>query len=207
MRIILTSALAAGSLLLGGCSSDPAPAASKTPAVRKGPVIPTGPITALTAYYEMYKVARNWAPDVQTASLTGSDAGDVKGAEGKFPKWTAIFVSPSKQMSQTYTYSTVEEGSTLKGFNNEGSKRWAGASQAAEPFSNSDFSVDSDAAWKAASEKAKDWLAKNPGKEITAFALGHSSRFPVPMWYILWGTKASGYAAFVNASTGKIFGK
>lgn len=206
MRIILSLAIVAGSVVLNGCSSEPATTETKA-VVKKGPVIPTGSILALTAYYEMYKIARTWAPDVQTASLTGSDAGGVKGAEGKYPMWTAVFVSASKQMAATYTYSTVEDGRTLRGFNNIGSKRWAGATQDAEPFANSDFHVDSDAAWKAASEKAKDWLAKNPDKEITAFALGQAARFPVPMWYILWGTRTSGYAAFVNATTGKIFGK
>jgi hypothetical protein len=85
--------------------------------------------------------------------------------------------------------------------------RWAGATQDAAPFSSSDISVDSDVAWSTAAEKAKDWLNRNRGKEITTFALGHSARFPAPVWYIMWGTKASGYAAYVNASTGKIFGK
>jgi hypothetical protein len=208
MRVLFSSAAMAGIILLAGCSGGTSPTEeAKSEAVKKGPVIPTGPITALTAYYEIYKVARNWSPDAQTASLTGSDAAGVKGAEGKYPMWTAVFVSPSKQMAQTYIYSTVEDGRTLKGFNNAGSMRWAGPTQDAVPFSNSDISTDSDAAWKTASEKGAEWLKKNPTKEITSFALGQSARLPAPMWYIMWGTKSNGYAAYVNASTGKIFGK
>jgi hypothetical protein len=205
MRILLNCAVSAGLLLLVGCSSDPAP--KEETKVKKGPVIPTGPISALTAYYEIYKIARNWAPDIETASLIGSDAGGVKGVEGRYPMWTAVFVSSSKQMAQSYTYSTVEDGRTLRGFNNAGSMRWAGPSRDAVPFPNSDVSVDSDAAWKTAAEKAQDWLKKNPTKEIATFALGHASRFPAPMWYIMWGNKASGYAVYINASTGKILGK
>jgi hypothetical protein len=76
------------------------------------------------------------------------------------------------------------------------------------PFSNSDFSVDSDAAYNAAAEKAGDWLKKNASKPVTTFALGHASHFPAPMWYIMWGDKKTGgYAVYVNASTGKVFGK
>jgi hypothetical protein len=196
----------AGVALLTGCSEAPKPEEAKAE-VKKTPAIPTGPIPALTAYYEMYKVARGWSTDLEAASLTGSDAGGVKGGEGKYPMWTAVFVSPSKQMAQTYVYSTVEDGRTLKGLNNAGSMRWAGPTQDATPFANSDVSVDSDAAYTAAAEKAQDWLKKNPTKEITTFALGNSSKFPAPMWYIMWGNKTSGYAAYVNASTGKIFGK
>src|SRR5581483_70705 len=91
----------AGIVLMTGCSDSPKPAEAKAE-VKKAPEIPTGPIPALTAYYAIYKVAHNWAPDMQTASLTGSDAGGVKGSEGKYPMWTAVFVSPSKQMAQTY---------------------------------------------------------------------------------------------------------
>ena len=175
---------------------------------KKGPVIPTGPITAMTAYYEMYKVARNDAPDIQTASLTGNDVEGTKSEEGKYPMWTAVFVSASKGQAYTYTYTTVESGRSLRGINSGGTMRWAGANRDAEPFSNSDFSIDSDAAYKAAFEKAGDWTKKNADKPITTFALGQTSRFAAPTWYIVWGNaKTGGFAVFVNAATGKVLNK
>jgi hypothetical protein len=193
--LMLGSATMAGLLLLSGCSSDTPPPA-ETKVEKKKPAVPTGPITGLTAYYEMYKVARTLAPDLQTASLTGNDVEGVKSEEGKYAMWTAVFVSAS-----------MRQATTLKGVNNAGSAPWGGPTQAATPFANSDFSVDSDAAYKTAAAKAGDWLTKNADKPITIFALGNASTFPAPMWYIRWGTKTGGFAVYVNASTGTVFGK
>jgi len=41
----------------------------------------------------------------------------------------------------------------------------------------------------------------HPGKKV-AFALGNASRFPTPVWYIIWGDKTSGYSVLVSAITG-----
>jgi len=191
-----------GLVVLAGCD-DPKPAEKK--AVVKKPAIPEGPITALTAYYDVYKTARTLAPDIQTASIAGVNVDGVKSGEGKFVQWKIVFVSASKQEAYTYIYSTVEQGNILRGANSQGAMKWAGANQNAAPFANSDFSVDSDAAFKAAAEKASEWLAKNADKPITEFAMGNATSFPNPMWFVQWGDKKGGYQAYVNASTGKIF--
>lgn len=190
--------------ILTGCGDQTQKAVAKSD-VPKKPSIPEGAIPALTAYYEIYKAARTLAPDLQTASLTGNEVDGVKSEGGKYGQWTVVFVSASKQTAYTFLYSTVEKGTVLRGINNMGSQRWAGANQNAEPFSNSDFSIDSPAAYQAAAEKAKTWLAKNPDKEVTTFALGNASRFPRPMWYVLWGTPKNGFAAYVNATTGVVW--
>ncbi len=193
----------AGVFALSGCDS-PKPVEKK--AEVKKPAIPEGAITALTAYYEVYKVVRTTAPDLQTASISGVKVDGVASGEGKYAQWKIVFVSASKQQAYTCLYSTVEQGTNvLRGINNQGSMKWAGANQNAAPFSNSDFSVDSDVAFKAAAEKAAEWLDKNKGKEVTEFALGNASTFPSPMWYVQWGDKKGGYLAYVNASTGKIY--
>ena len=49
---------------------------------------------------------------------------------------------------------------------------------------------------------AQDWLKKHPDQEVS-LTLGHASRFPAPVWYVLWGNNKSGYFALVNATTGK----
>jgi hypothetical protein len=68
----------------------------------------------------------------------------------------------------------------------------------------SDFAVDSDAAYKTAFVKAEGWVKEHPDKEA-ALTLGHNAaRFHAPVWYVLWGTTKSGYAAFVNATTGDV---
>ena len=203
LRAPVLSAVFAAVFVLAGCSSAPPPAEVKTETPKK-PSIPDGPIPALTAYYEAFKIARQIAPDIQTASITGNEVDGVKSDQGKYAQWTIVFVSPSKRQATTFVYTTKEHGNLLKGINNTGSIKWAGATQDATPFSNGDFSTDSDAAYKAAAEKATAWLAKNADKPVTTFALGQSARLPAPMWYIMWGdNKKGGYAVYVNASTGK----
>jgi hypothetical protein len=69
------------------------------------------------------------------------------------------------------------------------------------------FNVDSDAAYTAAVAAAADWLKNNPGKGLSAFEIGDTYKFQVPVWYVMWGTKALGYATIVDASTGKVLHK
>jgi hypothetical protein len=205
-QMLGSGVLATGLLLLSGCSPSAPPAETKVEK-KKRPEMPTGPVTGLTAYYEMYKVARQLAPDIQTASLTGNDIDGVKSEEGKYAMWTAVFVSASLKQAATFTYATSDKALVPKGVNSSGTVGWGGPARTAMPFSNSDFAVDSDAAYKTATGKAADWLAKNADKPVTIFALGSEISFPAPMWYIRWGTKNAGYVVYVNASTGSVFGK
>jgi hypothetical protein len=78
---------------------------------------------------------------------------------------------------------------------------WSGPTAASRPFQAMDFSFDSDAAYQTGSAKAASWLKQHPDKKA-AFTLANASRFPTPVWYILWGTKTSGYSALVSATTG-----
>ena len=72
-------------------------------------------------------------------------------------------------------------------------------------FQTSDFTVDSDAAYKTAAEKAADWLKeKDNAEKPVSLSLGAASRFPAPVWVILFGTTKSGFMGIVNASTGAI---
>lgn len=189
--------------LLTSCGDQTPSAAAKSETPKK-PSIPEGPISALTAHYQLYKAARSLAPDLQTASITATGVEDAKSNEGKYAQWKIVFVSASKQQAYTFLYSTIEKDNVLRGINNLGSQRWAGPTQSAEPFSNSDFSVDSTAAYGTATQKGKEWLAKNPDKSITTFALGHAARFSAPTWYILWGNPKNGFAAYINASSGAV---
>lgn len=197
------AAALAGILILAGCSDTPAPVA-KTEAPKK-PAVPEGAIPALTAYYDTYKIARQLSPDLQVASITGNEVDGVKSDKGKYAQWTIVFVSAATKQAYTFVYTTVEHAGLLKGINNQGSQAWGGPRQDAIPFGNGDFSIDSDAAYTAAAEKAAAYLAKNPEKPVTAFALGQAESLPAPMWYIMWGDKKSGgYAAYVNAATGNV---
>ena len=204
-NLLLTTALA-GLIGLSACSQ-PAATAPKTEAEateKKAPAGPPEPVTAKTAFYAMYTPARAWATDIQALSLVSGEVSGVKNADGKFGLWTAVFASPSLGQARTYTYAVTDQLPTIqKGVKAEGTERWGGPTRAQMPFQNSDFTIDSDAAYKTAAAKAGDWLKEHADKPAS-FTLGAASRFPSPVWYIIWGDAKSGYAVYLSATTGSI---
>jgi hypothetical protein len=196
---------------LAACSSEPAKT-TETKADTAAPAKPAGPpepVAAKTAFYEMYTPAHMWAPDLLPISLKSGEVAGVKNADGKAGVWTAIFASPSLHSARTYVYSVADQLPTLtKGVAAQGTDSWAGPTTAVETFQTSDFTVDSDAAYKTAAAKAVDWLKDkdNATKPVT-MALGAASRFPTPVWYILFGSEKGGFVAYVSASTGNLITK
>jgi hypothetical protein len=199
-------AIAAVLAMLSACGAAPKPdgQAEKQAEAPKQPPHPAGPVDARTAFYEMYKPARTWAPDLLPLSMI---AGEVKGIEnggGKMGMWTVVFVSPSRREARTFTYAVADEGNSVhKGVTANAAESWTGATPRSRPFQITEFSVNSDAAYKTASEKAAAWLKRHPGKQ-PAMSLGNSARFPAPVWQVLWGTSKNGYLVFVNATTGQV---
>jgi hypothetical protein len=188
-------------LVLAACSEAPAPTETKTEAAPKAEV-PAGPVTAKTAFFEMYKPAREWAPDFMLLNMDSNEVPGITSADGKFGMWTAIFVSPSRNEARTFTYSVVSSGNEIhKGVDVSPAQSWSGATPNSRPFQTMDFATDSDAAYKIAYAKAESWVKQHPDKKV-AFTLGNASRFPTPVWYIVWGTKTSGYSVLVSATTG-----
>src|SRR5437899_3237590 len=115
-----------------------------------------------------------------------------------------MFVSPSRKKARRFTYAVVDSGADIrKGVNISDTLAWGGATPASKPFANSEFAVNSDAAYKTAAEKAAGWLKKHPDQKAT-FQLGNASPYAAPVWYVMWGTKKDGYAVLVNATTGAI---
>ena len=123
--------------------------------------------------------------------------------------WIAVFGSPSLHQARTYTYAVVEALPTItKGVKAESPEAWSGPTTAVETFQTSDFTIDSDAAYKAAATKAAEWLKdpENAAKPVT-MELGAAARFPAPVWYVLFGNTKSGFVAYVSATTGSIISK
>lgn len=195
-----------GLIGLSACSQ-PAAETPKTDSAtmeKKAPAGPPEPVSAKTAFYAMYTPARAWAPDLLALSLVSGDVSGVKNADGKFGLWTAVFASPSLHAARTYTYAVADQLPTIqKGVKAEGTEAWAGPTRAVMTFQNSDFTIDSDAAYKIAAEKAGSWLTEHPDKP-PVFTLGAASRFPSPVWYIIWGDAKSGYAVYLSAASGSI---
>lgn len=203
-KVLLTATAMVATLLLSACSDDPKPAAKVEIEAKKEPAKAPEAITAQRAFYELYKPARTWATDLLALSVASGDVPNIKNEDGKAGMWTAIFVSPGRRESRSFTYAVADSGPDIrKGVNIGNALPWGGGSATSKPFSNSEFGVDSDAAYKAAFAKAESWLKTHPDEKAT-LRLGNASRFAAPIWYIMWGSTKNGYAALVNATTGQV---
>lgn len=201
MKLLAKSAAVLAALFLAACSEAPQTTAAKTETGPKQEA-PAGPVTAKTAFFEMYKAARAWAPDFMLLSMSSNEVPGIASDGGKFPMWTAVLVAPSRNEARTFTYAVTNSGTDIhKGVDVTPAQSWSGATPAAAPFQTMDFATDSDAAYQTAFHKAESWVKQHPDKKA-AFTLGNASRFPTPVWYILWGTKSSGYSVLVSATTG-----
>ncbi len=190
-------------LALSACSEAPQPAAKVETEAKKEPAKAPEAVPAQLAFYEMYKPARTWATDLLALSVASGEVPNIKNEGGKAGLWTTVFVSPSRKEARSFTYAVADNGDIRKGVNVSNALPWSGATPTSKPFSNSEFVVDSDAAYKAALEKAEGWLKTHPNEKAT-FRLGNASRFAAPVWYIMWGSTKNGYAALVNATTGAV---
>jgi hypothetical protein len=200
-KVLFTATLVVAALAMLACSKSTSKVEVEA---KKEPARAPEAITAQRAFYEMYKPARAWATDLLALSVISGEVPNVRNEEGKAGLWTAIFVSPSRKEARRFTYAVVDCGEEFQqGVNVSNALAWGGATRTSKPFSNSEFVVDSDAAYKAAFEKAAGWLKKHPNQKAT-FRLGNASRFAAPVWYVMWGTNKNGYAALVNATTGAI---
>ena len=119
--------------------------------------------------------------------------------------WEAMFASPSLHQYRVYSYAIASSPPDIfKGVSAGLRLPWGGVTRDAMPVELTSFNVDSDAAYQAAAADGAAWLKKNPDKPLSAFALGNTSRFSAPVWYLMWGDKKSGYVAYVDATTGKV---
>lgn len=201
------TAIAAAFLTLTACSEAPKPAATEKSAAvetKKEPPKPPEPVTGQTAFYEMYKPARTWATDLLPLSLASGEIASLKNEGGKAAMWTAVFVSPSRHEARTFHYAAVDNGEQIsKGVSAGGAEPWSGATAKSKPFQTQDFLINSDAAYNTAVEKAGAWLKEHPDMK-PAFFLGSSAQFQRPVWLVIWGTTKSGYAAYIDATTGTV---
>ena len=202
-RVWLTATAMMAALVLSACSEAPRPVTKVESETKAEPAKALEAVTAQRAFYELYKPARAWATDLLALSMASGEVPNVKNENGKAGLWTVTFVSPSRKEARVFTYAVADSGAerVLRGVTASNALPWGGSTPTSKAFSNSEFIVDSDAAYKTASEKAAGWLKAHPNQKAT-FRLGSASRYPAPVWYVMWGTTKNGYAALVNAVTG-----
>jgi hypothetical protein len=201
-KVLFTSTVMVAALALSACSEAPKPAAKDATEAKTEPAKAPEAVTAQLAFYEAYKPARTWATDLLALSVSSGEVPNIKNEGGKAGLWKIIFVSPSRKEARTFTYAVADSGDIRKGITISDALPWAGATTTSSTFANSEFAVDSDAAYKTAVGEADAWLKKHPDEKAPSLRLGNASRFAAPVWYIMWGTSKNGYAALVNATTG-----
>jgi hypothetical protein len=162
-------------------------------------------VTGKTAFWEMYKLGYAWAPDMQVLYLkSGKQEGvDVKGRDGEATEWTLMVASPSKKEAHEFTYRAITQGTKRRGVDSGPVQPWGGPTAKGQPFTTGEMKLDSNEAFAKASASAEAWLKSNPGKEVSYY-LGKESKYPAPVWGVLWGSEKSGYLAVVNALDGSI---
>jgi hypothetical protein len=181
------------------CSEAPK-AALKTESGTEKLSSPAGPVSGKAAFWEMYKSAHAWSADKVPISLESRTAP----GEGKAAVWIATFGSPGKREARKFTYSVAAQPPDIsKGITVGNALTWNGPTRDAMPFQTSEFSVDSDAAYRTALGQAQPWVKKHPDKQAS-LALGNTAQFDGPVWYVLWGDRKFGYAVYVSAKTGQI---
>lgn len=201
------AALVFVALALTSCSQPSQPSGeTKTSSSASPAAAPAQPVSGKKALWEVYKSAHGWAKDLAPLAVASKSVPGIKNEGGNAAMWTVTFGSASKHEARIFTYSVASHAPDIyKGVTIGNPIPWSGPTSAALPFATSDdeLVLDSDAAYKTASEQASRWLKQHPDQELT-ISLGNSSRFPGAVWYLQWGDKKSGYAAYVNAKTGAI---
>ena len=192
-------------LLLAGCLEKTKPPVTDESKTAKPPAGPPQPVTAKTAFWLMYTPARHWSTDIEIIRVTPREVPGFKNDAGKAAMWEATFASPSLHQYRVYSYSIASSPPDIfKGVSAGLRVPWNGVTRDAMPVELTSFNVDSDAAYQAAAADGAAWLKKNPDKPLSVFALGNTSRFQSPVWYLMWGDKKSGYVAYVDANNGKV---
>ncbi len=188
-------------LFLTSCSEAPPSSTEK----KAEPAKPPEPISGLTALYQMYNVARQWAPDAQVLRARSIRVSDVKSEDGKSGAWEATFVSPSTRRARTYTDSVVEEqGNLHQGVFGGLEESYSGPSGQESPFPINVLRIDSDKAYATALKTGAEYAKAHPKMPIS-FLLELTPTHTNPAWRVVWGESVgtSSYSVLIDGSTGE----
>jgi hypothetical protein len=198
-----TAAALAAILMLTSCSDAPPKPAAAAEAIQQ-PAKPAEPGPAKQAYWKMYRPILEWSKDAQLLTMTNKEVPEMNGSGGKEAAWEVVFVSASKRQARKVVYSEIDSGSDIhKGATMFSTMVWGGPTREYAPFPNSEFGVDSNAAFQTASAKASAWLKAHPNEKLHML-LAKAAHYSTPVWVLNWGDKKSGYVAVVNATSGEL---
>jgi hypothetical protein len=189
-------------LFMTACSS--APPAPKAP--KKAPE----PVTGQSGIFQMYLVAKTWAPDAMLLKLENGNIPETAPQPGKSGLWRATFVSQTKKVKRDYQFAAADsDGGIIKGAR-AGSESMYALNPQVHPFAIQEVKADTPVALEAAMdevEKDKDMkkvLAENKDLPVQ-FLLEWTGTAAKPTWRVIYGPSisASKFSIFIDANTGK----
>ena len=202
---ICLAAVIATALLFSGCDSgtpNNAPAAKPTPAASE---LQTGRF----ALQKMLVPAHFWAPDAQPVRLESSNMQESNGHDGKAGFWRALFASPSRQKSESFSWSGVSTADTKPGIDHGTEDSYNPASRTSRTFDLNFLRIDTDKAFEVAQEHGgKELLAKAPKTAVT-YLLDWDTQSSQLRWHVIYGGNeaTSKLTVVVDANTGRFLHK
>lgn len=201
------SLLSVAALCFTACSQAPAP--TKQAAAKK----PVEPATGQSAIFQMYQVARTWAPDAEILKVSNGDIPEAKPQPGKYGLWTGTFVSAAKKQKRDFTYAVSDSDTIVKGVR-AGSDMPYTANRLTMAFAIQEVKIDTPAALEtAAKEIAKDKamskvLEENKDLPVQ-YLLEWTSPNKKPAWRVIYGPSISQskFSIFVDANSGAFLKK
>lgn len=201
--------LTAVTALIIGCSPAP-PAAEKKADVPEKAAAPAEPVSAQSALFAIYQVARTWAGDVEVLKLENINIDEVKSQPGKYGAWRATMATKAGKKKREYTYAAVEVGPTLhKGVFAQAEQGWITSMQS-RSFAIQAVKIDSPAAVDEArkNKDVQNILKKKPDLPVQ-IQLEWSAQTQVPAYRVIWGqsVSTSDISIYIDSQTGTFLKK
>ena len=202
------SVLTAAFLLLAGCSTSP------TAQKKAEPKKPPEPVSGQSAIFNMYQVARTWAPDAMLLKLESAHMSEVAPQPGKYGLWRAVFVSQPRKVKRDFTYAAADgEGGIIKGVR-PGMESMYLPNPQVHPLAIQEVKVDTPKALETAMQEVeKDKAMKKvltDNKDLPIhFLLEWTGSDVKPTWRVIYGPSISQskFSIFIDAYTGKFVKK
>lgn len=194
---------------LVGCSES-APPATKAAAAKK----PIEPVSGQSGLFQMFQVARPWAPDAMILKLENGDIPEAKAQPGKYGVWRATFVSPSKKVKRDFAFAVADsDGGVIQGAR-AGSESPYTPSTLIHPIPIQDVHIDTTAALETAmkeveKDKAMSKALAEHKDEPIQYLLEWTGTTPKACWRVVFGATVSQslFSVLVDASTGEFVKK
>lgn len=187
--------------LLTACSSAP------TEVAQEEPPPPPEPITGRQAFQSTFVTARGWAADAEPVRIRNFNLLEPASVDGKAGAWEVTYASASMGAVRAFTWSSVEAQGLNKGVYGGQTASWAPGGRDPQ-FQSSLLGVDTPELLETAKEHATEYLESEGEKPPVTFLLETTSRFPNPVWRVMWGDSVgtAQFSVFLDATTGDYLG-